>query len=615
MKDILKKLLITVVVVGLLMLAVASKSLSSRTEFVPGRNAVAVLMEGEQKTYLRHERSFSELLVALAADKVSVLAVTTDGELLVRGRGNERFYVHAPTPAALLTDTLAKAKERNVMVVTLRTAAMPKPPDVLGDVLGMARDLLPLVLLVLLLVMARSSLGILGGSKSYAIVKDANVRFKDVIGAEDAKQALGDVVAYLKDPKRFADIGARAPKGVLLDGPPGTGKTLLAKAVAGECGVTFISLNGASFSASFVGVGVARVKALFKEAAKHAPCVIFIDELDGIGNREGNGSGGAAETENSRIINTLLTELDGFDSRAGIVVIGATNYAARLDAALTREGRFDRRCTLGLPNIGERVQLFELYARRVKTAANIDFTRLARRSAGLAPSAVAAVVNFAAFIAAQQDRDQVTEDDLMTALERQQMGAPTTSVHKAMSEALRRRIAVHEAGHALVGWKTGMGTLDGVTIVPRSRALGVTLLTQEGDDVLFTASELRARIATFLAGRGAELLVLGEASTGASNDLERASHIAMTMVSETGLAGEYGPFSLKALGRESEALTRGKAMVAAVTLMRDVEAETQALLVAHRPALDALTEALLERETLTGEEALRVLRGEETSLA
>jgi len=604
-----KKVLVTVAVVGLMLAAYFSPGLfSSGPEFTPARNSMAVLVEKEQRQYLEHERPFSELLSALAADKVALMAVTTDGELLVRMRNNDRFYVHAPAPAGLLTDTLTKAKDRNVTVVTLRTASVPRPANLWGDAVGVMRDLLPVALLVMLLIMARGSLGILGGAKPYSIVKDPGDRFDDVIGAEDAKQALSDVVRYLKDPERFAEIGARAPKGVLLEGPPGTGKTLLARAVAGECGVTFISLNGASFSASFVGVGIGRVKALFREAAKHAPCVVFIDELDGVGNRDGNGSGGAAETENSRIINTLLTELDGFDTRSGIVVIGATNYASRLDAALTREGRFDRHCALGMPNISERAELFALYAKKVKMADGIDWQRLARRSAGLAPSAIAAVVNFAAIIAAQEDRDAVTDADLSTALERQQMGSPTASLQRAMSESLRRRVAIHEAGHALVGWKTGMGTLDGVTIVPRSRALGVTLLTQEGEDMLFTGSELRARISTFLAGRAAELLVLGEASTGASNDLERASAIALSMVSETALAGDFGPFSFKALGREAETLTRGEALPQAVALLREIEGETDAMLAENRGALEALANALLERETLTGEEALAVLQ-------
>jgi len=606
-----KKVLITLVVVGTMLAAFFSPGLfSSGPAFTPARNSVAVLVEKEQRHYLAHERPFSELLSLIGANKVGLLAVTTDGELLVRLRNGDRFYIHAPAPAGLLTDTLTKAKDQNVTVVTLRTAAVPRPANLVGEALQVVRDLLPVVLIVVLLVMARSSLGILGGAKPFSIVKDPGDRFDDVIGAEDAKEALADVVDYLRNPERYAEIGARAPKGVLLEGPPGTGKTLLARAVAGECGVTFISLNGASFSASFVGVGVGRVKQLFREAAKHAPCVIFIDELDGIGNRDGNGSGGAAETENSRIINTLLTELDGFDTRSGIVVIGATNYAARLDAALTREGRFDRHCALGMPNISERAELFALYAKKVKIVDVIDWSRLARRSAGLAPSAIAAVVNFAALIAAQAGRDAVTDTDLSTALERQQMGSPTASLQRAMSDSLRRRVAIHEAGHALVGWKTGMGTLDGVTIVPRSRALGVTLLTQESEDILFTRSELRARISTFLAGRAAELLVLGEASTGASNDLERASAIALSMVAETALAGTFGPFSFKALGRESETLTRGEALPQAVELLREIEAETDAMLAENRDALEALAGVLLERETLTGEEALAVLQSQ-----
>lgn len=616
MKDALKKWLVALAIAVVVVAGVLyAQSRGSVDKFSPGRDSLAVLIEKEQSSYLKTEKPFSSLLNALEDNKVRTLAITADGELLVRVVPNERFYVHAPVPSALLTDTLTNARAKDVTVVTLRTQANPPSVSMVSTVLSYAKDALPLALLLVLLVMARGSLGMLGGNKSFTVVKDPGIRFDDVIGADDAKQALDDVVEYLRNPKRFVDIGARAPKGVLMEGPPGTGKTLLAKAVAGECGVSFISLNGASFSAPFVGVGVMRVKQLFKEAAKLAPCVIFIDELDGVGNRESNGQGGAADTENSRIINAILTELDGFDSASGVVVIGATNYSGRLDAALTREGRFDRRCSLGLPNISERVALFQLYAKKLAVASDVDWSRLARRSAGMAPSALAAVINAAAISVAKAGRVEVLDHDLWMALERQQLGAPTMALHKAMTDSLRERVAVHEAGHALVGWKTGMGTLDGVTIVPRSRALGVTLLTQETEDVLHTASELRARIATFLAGRGAELLVLGEASTGASNDLERASHIALSMVSETGLAGRHGPFSFKALGREAEALTRDQTLPDAVALMAEVEAETMAVLSAHRPALDALTQALLERETLSGEEALQVMEAALTPAA
>lgn len=574
----------------------------------PARNSVALVMEKEKSAYLKDEKPFSDLLKTLDSKQVAVLAITRDGEILVKTRTNQRFYVHSPLPTALLTDALTKARSSDVTVITLRATAVPQPGPSFGStVMSAAKDALPLVLLVVLLMAMRGSSGMFGGAKAYSIVTDPGVRFKDVIGAEDAKEALGDVVAYLKDPKRFADIGARAPKGVLMEGPPGTGKTLLAKAVAGECGVTFISLNGASFTAPFVGLGVMRVKALFKEAAKRAPCVIFIDELDGVGNREGNGHGGAAETENSRIINTILTELDGFDARSGVVVIGATNYSARVDAAMTREGRFDRRCTLGLPNIAERQALFKLYAEALKLADDVDWSQLARRSAGLAPAAIAAVVNASAITAAKNERQIVSHSDLFSALERQQMGAPTTSMQRAMSDELRRRVAIHEAGHALVGWKTGMGTLDGVTIVPRSRALGVTLLTQEEDTMLHTHSDLRARMATYLAGRGAELLVLGEASTGAANDLERASQIALMMVAETGLAGEFGPFSFKALGREAEALTLNKTLPCAVRLLQEMEVYTMGMLRHDKSALMALADALMEQETLTGDEALAIL--------
>lgn len=605
-----KKAIITVIVMSLMVLAYLGYSqYTAEPEVKPARNSIAVLVEKEKDAYLKDERPFSDLISALSENKVSLMAVTTDGELLVRLRAGARFYVHAPAPAGLLTDTLTKAKDRNVTVVSLRTASVAPPANTYETVVSYARDIGTILFLVILFILVRSQMSGLGGTKNFDIITDSKTKFDDVIGADDAKQALADVVQYLKNPEQFAAIGARAPKGVLMEGPPGTGKTLLAKALAGECGVPFISLDGSSFTSPFVGIGVARVRDLFKTAAKHAPCVVFIDEFDGLGTRENSGGAAGHPTalENSRIINSILTELDGFNTSAGIVVIGATNYASRLDPALLREGRFDRRCTLGMPNVTERAQLFELYSKTVKTAKDIDWKRLSRRSAGLAPSAIAAIVNFGAFIAAQDKREEVTEADLWVALERQQMGSPTASLQNSMTEALRQRVAIHEAGHALVGWKTGMGTLDGVTIVPRARALGVTLLTQEKENLLHTGSELRARIATLLAGRSAELLVLGESSTGASDDLERASSIALAMVSETGLAGPYGPFSFKALGHDSEVFTKGKVMDAAIDLMKELEEATNTILTENRGVLDALTAALLDRETLTGEEARAIL--------
>lgn len=573
----------------------------------PGRDTVAMLVEEEKASYLKQERPYSSLLSALAKDDVSVLAIATDGELLVRTRSNDRYYVHAPAPTGLLTDALAKARGNNALVVTLRVASVKPPVDFASGLADGSRALVQLLLVGFLIAMLRGSLGVLGGSKPFELVEDPGVRFGDVIGAEDAKDALKEVVAYLKAPERFAKMGARAPRGVLMEGPPGSGKTLLAKAVAGECGVPFLVLNGSSFTSTFVGVGVARVKKVFKEAAKHAPCVVFIDEIDGLGTREGSGHGGAVETENRRIINAILTELDGFDARAGIVVIGATNYGAHLDAGLTREGRFDRKCSLGLPNVKERQAIFELHAGKIPVATDVDWARLARLSAGMAPSAISTVVNFAAFDAAQDGREEVTQEDLQRALERQQLGTPAHGLTRAMSPEVRQRVAVHEAGHALIGWKTGMGTLDGVTIIPRSRALGVTLLTQEHDDLLLTEKELRSRIATLLAGREAERLVLGSVSTGATNDLERASHLALAMVSEAGMAGPFGPFSFKALGQQSETLARSKAMAAAVDLLKEEELVVSQSLAEHRLALDALTQALLNQETLTGDEARAIL--------
>jgi cell division protease FtsH len=602
-----KKILLVLLVGALVLMGVLFGARQSLPEKDTSRNEVALQMERTLKEYLKVEKPYSDLLQALKRNQVDTLGITMDGELLVREKDQNRYYVHMPAPQGLLTDALTKIAPNEVVIVSLRAVAVARNKGPAAVVLDGVKDLLPLVIIVFLVLAARGMAGGMGKDATYNRIDKTDVRFDDIIGAEDAKEALQDVVAYLKDPELFARIGARAPKGVLMEGPPGTGKTLLAKAVAGECSVPFYSLNGASFSSPFVGMGIMKVRKLFKEAAAHAPCIVFIDELDGIGNRDSGGRGDAASTENSRIINTILTELDGFEAQTGVVVIGATNYASRVDAALTREGRFDRKCLLGLPSIEERQKLFALYAKKINVSDNVDWTRLSRLSAGLAPSAISAVVNAAALAAAQRGSEEVTAPDLATALERQQMGAPTASIARGMSESLKRRIATHEAGHAVIGDATGMGTLDGVTIVPRSRALGVTLLTQDQDSLLFTGTELRAQICTLLAGRAAEKLMLGEASTGAANDLDRASRLALHMVADTGLAGRFGAFSFKALGPESETLTRAEALPDAVKLLEELEAETDRILVDNQEALAALTEALLDRETLTGEEAKAII--------
>jgi cell division protease FtsH len=427
-----------------------------------------------------------------------------------------------------------------------------------------------------------------------------DTRFRDVVGVEDAKEALADIIAYLKNPKKFSGLGAKPPKGIVLEGHFGSGKTLLARAVAGEAGVPFIALSGGDFSDMFLGVGVRRVKKLFAMARKQSPCVIFIDEIDGLGKRSGGSSSG--ETENNRVINALLVELDGFSTKTGIVVLGATNNVENLDPALIRHGRFDRTCHLGLPNVDEREALFALYAEQLRTGGETDFRQLARLSTGLYPASIANVVNAAALFAAKEGADAVTQDHFRRVLEQHLMGGPTAAGQSALGVAERERIAVHEAGHALVAKLLNVGVVEKVSILKRGRALGVTLVTSEQDATLQSEPELRNRMTMLLGGRGAEALVLNTASTGAANDLEHVSRMAFRMVTEFGFSTNIGPFSYAGLSdRERHAGGNAEAITEARAIVKDIERGCAELLTANRDALDRLTAELLEHETVTGE--------------
>jgi cell division protease FtsH len=427
-----------------------------------------------------------------------------------------------------------------------------------------------------------------------------DTRFGDVIGVEEAKEALQDIVAYLKDPRKFSELGAAPPKGVVLEGHAGSGKTLLARAVAGEAGVPFIALAGGDFSDMFLGVGVRRVKKLFALARRQAPCVVFIDEIDGLGKRSGASS--AAETENNRIINTLLVELDGFSASSGIVVLGATNNIGNLDPALIRPGRFDRTCNLGLPSVDEREALFALYAARLRTDGNTDFRPLARLATGLSPAAIANAVNAAALLAAKEAAAAVTQQHFQRVLEQQLMGGPAAVGQSAMNPPERHRIAVHEAGHAIAAKVLGLGIVEKVSILKRGRALGVTLVTDDEDVILQSEAQWRARMIMLLGGRSAEALVLGSISTGAANDLERVSNMAYRMVTEFGFSKRIGPFSYAGLPERERRLTDYPEVIAeARETVKELERECDALLNANRIALEGLTAALLDAETVSGD--------------
>ena len=428
-------------------------------------------------------------------------------------------------------------------------------------------------------------------------------RFSDAIGNVEAKAALNRVKAFLHNPRHYAALGAAAPRGVLLVGPPGTGKTLLAKALAGESKANFISVDGSYFTATFYGAGVSKVKALFKLAHKNAPCVLFIDEIDGIGKRTRGGEGGGAESELNRIINRVLVEMDGFDALDNVVVVAATNHEDNIDEAMRRPGRFDMLVRLALPTLPERRQLFDLYIGKVAHDGSADTAALARMTTGMTPAEIANTVNKAASTAAEVNAQHVSADHLLRAVETHQLGGEVSSIKGLLTEKTLQRLAYHEAGHALVGHWLGVGAVERVTIEPRGQALGVTYITRDTEDPLYQQSELANRLAMMLGGREAELMVLDSVSSGASDDLKRASELAINMVGSLGFSHRFGLLSVAGVPKELLGPDiQAAVLMEARALLEKAQESCCQVLRANRGRLDALAVRLLEREVLSGEE-------------
>jgi len=563
-----------------------------------GRDPQVVAMERDSAQFFAVERGIAALAHDAQTGAAQSVGLSAD-YALVHLKDGVRYYVRIDQQRALfaqvLKDSLSSAGPG---VFSLSDVHPPAPPLAAfarrldnPNLVSLLGTVLILGLLVFMMNPMRSGL--------FKTARRPQTRFGDVIGVEEAKEALEDIVAYLKDPAKFSELGAAPPKGVVLEGHAGSGKTLLARAVAGEAGVPFIALAGGDFSDMFLGVGVRRVKKLFALARRQAPCVVFIDEIDGLGKRSGAGS--AAETENNRIINTLLVELDGFSANSGIVVLGATNNLANLDPALIRPGRFDRTCNLGLPSVDEREALFALYAGRLRTDGNTDFRPLARLATGLSPASIANAVNAAALLAAKEAAASVTQDHFQRVLEQQLMGGPAAVGQSVMNPPERHRIAVHEAGHAIAAKVLGLGVVEKVSILKRGRALGVTLVTDDEDVILQSEAQWRARMIMLLGGRSAEARLLGSISTGAANDLERVSNMAYRMVTEFGFSKTIGPFSYAGLPERERRLTDYPEVIAeAREIVKDIERECDALLQANQDALERLTAALLDAETVSG---------------
>ncbi len=455
------------------------------------------------------------------------------------------------------------------------------------------------------------------GAKIYVADAKTGVRFDDVAGQEEAKDSLVEVVDYLHDPKKYAAIGAKLPKGVLLVGPPGTGKTLLAKAVAGEAGVPFFSISGSEFVEMFVGMGAAKVRDLFKQANEKAPCIVFIDEIDAIGQKR-NAGGMGGNDEREQTLNQLLAEMDGFDGQKGVVLLAATNRPESLDPALLRPGRFDRRVPVELPDLQGRKAILLVHAKDVKAAPDINWDVIARATAGASGAELANIINEAALRAVREGRKEVTQEDLEESVETVIAGAQRKSA--VISDKEKQIVAYHEIGHALVAAKqSGSAPVTKITIVPRtSGALGYTMQVDEGERVLMSRTELLNKIATLTGGRSAEELVFGEDSmtTGASNDIEQATKLARAMITRYGMTEEFDMVALETvqnqyLGGDASLAcapdTASKIDDRVVEIIRTAHEKARKILKENESKLHELAKHLLEKETITGEEFMQLL--------
>ncbi|MDD6157475.1 MAG: ATP-dependent zinc metalloprotease FtsH [Lachnospiraceae bacterium] len=496
------------------------------------------------------------------------------------------------------------------------------PDNTSSWIINILSFVIPVIFLWILFgfLMRRMDGGAMGVGKSTAKVsmeKATGVTFKDVAGQDEAKESLQEIVDFLHNPKKYRDIGARLPKGALLVGPPGTGKTLLAKAVAGEANVPFFSLAGSEFVQMFVGVGAARVRDLFKDAYKAAPCIVFIDEIDAIGKSRDSKYGGGND-EREQTLNQLLAEMDGFDTSKGIIILAATNRPEVLDKALLRPGRFDRRIIVDKPDLKGRVETLKVHSKNVKMDETVDLDALALAAAGLVGSDLANMINEAAIIAVKNGRQFVNQSDLFEAFELVAVGGKEKK-DRVMSEKERKIVSYHEVGHALVSaLQKNTEPVQKITIVPRTMgALGYTLQTPEEEKFLETKDELIAKITTFMAGRAAEVLVFGAATSGAANDIENATKIARAMVTMYGMSDQFGMMCLATVenqyleGRaglicgEDTAAQIDKVVLEMIT---DCYNEAMRLLTENRDVLDRISEYLFEKETITGKEFMQMFR-------
>ena len=457
----------------------------------------------------------------------------------------------------------------------------------------------------------------MGKSNAKIYVKSTTgIKFKDVAGEEEAKELLTEIVDFLHKPERYQEIGASMPKGALLVGPPGTGKTLLAKAVAGEADVPFFSISGSEFVEMFVGMGAAKVRDLFKQAAEKAPCIVCIDEIDAIGKKRESGQFGGGNDEREQTLNQLLTEMDGFDGSKGVVILAATNRPESLDPALLRPGRFDRRIPVELPDLQGRVEILKVHAKKIKIAPNVDFQAIARTAAGASGAELANIVNEAALRAVRMGRKSATQEDMMESVEVVIAGYQKKS--RVLSNKEKLIVSYHEVGHALVAaLQSQSAPVQKITIIPRtSGALGYTMQVEEGERFLMSRTELEHKIATLTGGRVAEDLVFHEITTGASNDIEQATKLARAMISQYGMCDAFGMITLETngsqyLGGNTNLMcspdTQRQIDQTAVRIIQEQYERAKAMLQQHMPKLHEIAKFLYDHETITGEEFMNIL--------
>ena len=532
----------------------------------------------------------------------------------------ERGVTVGPVDAGDITSELLK---HNVKVTYTEDEANPILTTALTILLPMLFLLVMFYLFMRQLQAGGGKAMSFGKSRARLLSESQNkVTFADVAGIDEAKDEVEEIIAFLKDPKKFQKLGGRIPKGVLMMGPPGTGKTLLARAIAGEAGVPFFSISGSDFVEMFVGVGASRVRDLFEQGKKHAPCIIFIDEIDAVGRHRGAGLGGGHD-EREQTLNQLLVEMDGFESNEGVIIIAATNRPDVLDPAILRPGRFDRRITVPRPDIRGREGILAVHTKKVPLAADVDLSVIAAGTPGFVGADLENLVNEAALLAARQDKEAVSMADIEMAKDKVLMGTERRSM--VMSDEERRTAAWHEAGHTIIGKLVeGNDSVHKVSIIPRGAALGVTMFLPTEDRHLMTKKQTLARIAMALGGRVAEEEVFGEITTGAQDDIKRATRYARAMVCELGMSAKLGPI---AYGENEESVFLGREMASrredySEATAREIDQEIRSIVEQqyqiartvireNRDKLNRLAESLLERETLDSEEIEAALEGRE----